>query len=234
MKTLKDAYYFPHDCNAKDDPKCVLLIEQLGLEGYGIFWVLVETLREQPDFKYPLKLVPALARRYNTTAEKMKTVVNVYDLFVIKDDTFFFSESLNRRMQPYLEKKRALSEAGKKGNQVRWGKNIALQSGGDREAIANKTNKTKTKETLLFEEVKEEENLLKCDPPKDGVERNWDGLKNFLSQMNGSPKENNFIIEKSNFGEKGHPIWTFIFEVRNSNGKIHTPMAFLISRLKEL
>ena len=74
----KDAYYFPHDSNAKDDPKCVLLIEQLGLEGYGIFWVLIETLRDQPEYKYPLQLLPALARRYNTTAEKMKTVVGIW------------------------------------------------------------------------------------------------------------------------------------------------------------
>ncbi|WP_101688937.1 Lin1244/Lin1753 domain-containing protein [Dysgonomonas massiliensis] len=120
MRVQKDAYYFPHDCNAKDDPKCVLLIEQLGLEGYGIFWVLVETLREQPDFRYPIKLIPALARRYNTTAEKMKAVVFSYGLFIVRDDRFFFSESLNRRMQIYLDKKKALSEAGKKGNQIRW------------------------------------------------------------------------------------------------------------------
>ena len=31
----KDAYYFSHDSNAQDDPKCMLLIDQLGMEGYG-------------------------------------------------------------------------------------------------------------------------------------------------------------------------------------------------------
>ena len=97
---MKDAYYFSHDSNAKDDPKCVLLIEQLGLEGYGIFWVLIETLRDQPNYKYPLALIPALARRYNTTSEKMKTVVMQYNLFSITEKgEFFFSESLNRRME---------------------------------------------------------------------------------------------------------------------------------------
>jgi len=73
----KDAYYFPHDSNAKDDPKCVLLIEQLGMEDYGIYWMLVEVLREQPDYTYPLSLLPALARRYNTTSEKVKAVLRV-------------------------------------------------------------------------------------------------------------------------------------------------------------
>ena len=37
--------YFPHDSNAKDDPKCMILIDPLGPEGYGIYWVLVEILR---------------------------------------------------------------------------------------------------------------------------------------------------------------------------------------------
>jgi hypothetical protein len=96
---MKDAYYFSHDSNAKDDPKCMMLIEQLGLEGYGIFWVLVETLRDQPNYKYPLKLLPAIARRYNTTFEKVKTVVLNYELFSIENDDFFFSKSLNERMK---------------------------------------------------------------------------------------------------------------------------------------
>ncbi|MFR4036304.1 MAG: Lin1244/Lin1753 domain-containing protein [Butyricimonas faecalis] len=59
----KDAYYFTHDSNAKDDPKCALLIDQLGMEGYGIYWMLIEVLRDQPDYKYPLALLPSL--KYN-------------------------------------------------------------------------------------------------------------------------------------------------------------------------
>lgn len=102
---MKDAYWFKHDSNAKDDPKCVMLIEQLGLEGYGIYWVLVETLRDQPDYRYPLALIPALARRYNTTAQKMKTAIQAYGLFECDDNDFFFSNSLCDRMAVYDEKR---------------------------------------------------------------------------------------------------------------------------------
>ena len=116
----KDAYYFSHDSNAKDDPKCVMLIEQLGLEGYGIYWVLIETLRDQKDFKYPLSLLPAIARRYNTTHEKIKAVVHNYGFFVATDDEFFFSESLIERMYALEQKKLKRSLAGKKGNEIRW------------------------------------------------------------------------------------------------------------------
>lgn len=115
---MKDTYWFPHDCNGKDDPKCVLLIDQLGLEGYGIYWVLVETLREQPGYKYPINLLPALARRYNTTSEKVSTVVRSYGLFIIENDEVFFSESLIRRMLPYEEKR----EKARKSVMKRWEK----------------------------------------------------------------------------------------------------------------
>ncbi len=121
---MKDAYYFSHDSNAKDDPKCVLLIEQLGMEGYGIFWVLIETLREQPEYKYPIALIPALARRYNTTSEKMRTVVMGYKLFEVENDEFFYSESLNRRMEHLEEKRLKASFAGQMSAKKKSLKNV--------------------------------------------------------------------------------------------------------------
>lgn len=156
---MKDAYYFPHDSNAKDDPKCVLLIEQLGLEGYGIYWVLIEVLRDQPDYSYPVNLLPALARRYNTTVEKVKTVVGNYDLFTVKDDTVFFSESLIRRMAPLDQKRKKLSEAGRMGNKSRWGsKKIATQSPPDSIAIATQSQVKEIK----VNEIKEDKNKTKA------------------------------------------------------------------------
>ncbi|WP_278671697.1 DUF4373 domain-containing protein [Alistipes indistinctus] len=152
----KDAYYFPHDSNAKDDPKCVLLIEQLGMEGYGIYWMLIETLREQPDYTYPVANIPALGRRYNTTAEKVKTVVCNYGLFTVKDDKIFFSDSLNRRMQVLEEKRAKRSEAGRLGNAARW-----KTSQTDRNAItmrsqfiASKVKKSKEKESIGKESMR--------------------------------------------------------------------------------
>ena len=47
----KDAYYFPHDCNARNDPKILALRSVFGAEGYGVYWMLIEIRREQPDYK---------------------------------------------------------------------------------------------------------------------------------------------------------------------------------------
>ena len=146
----KDCYYFPHDSNAKDDPKCVLMIEQLGMEGYGIYWMLVETLRDQPDYTYPVANMPALARRYNTSAEKVRTVVYNYELFTVKEDKIFFSESLNRRMLVFNENRAKRSAAGRLGMARRWGDNNVitplLQSNST--VITSKVKESKVKESL--------------------------------------------------------------------------------------
>lgn len=164
----KDAYFFSHDSNSKDDPKCVMLIEQLGLEGYGIFWILVETLRDQPEYKYPLSLIPAIARRYNTTTQKVEAVVKTYNLFKCTDDDFFFSASLVRRMEFWEAARLKKSIAGKKGNQMRWDKYkaIAEESQCDNSAItvqsqsiATKLNDTKLKETIPYKEIVDYLNL---------------------------------------------------------------------------
>lgn len=115
----KDAYWFQHDSNAKDDPKCSMLIEQLGLEGYGIYWVLVETLRDQPGYRYPLNMISVIARKYNTTTEKVRVVVGNYGLFVLTEDEFFLSESLCRRMEIWEGTKESKRIAGRKSGAAR-------------------------------------------------------------------------------------------------------------------
>ena len=114
--------YFPHDSNAKDDPKCVLLIDEMGLEGYGIFWMLIEVLREQPEYSYPIANAMALARRYNTQPEQVDRVINNYGLFVVENDAIFFSESLRRRMLEAESIAQRRRNASQKANLTRWGK----------------------------------------------------------------------------------------------------------------
>jgi len=114
-----DVFWFTHDANATDDEKIMMLIDQFGLEGYGIYWVLIEKLRGTDNFKLSFSIVPILARRYNTTAEKMLTVIKQYNLFQYDDEGFFFSPSLITRMQKWIDKKEKNSIAGKISAQKR-------------------------------------------------------------------------------------------------------------------
>lgn len=154
MAVNKDAYWFSHDSNAKDDPKTMKLIDQLGLEGYGIYWVLIEVLRDQPTFSYPVDLLSILARRYNTSGEKMKAVVMGYGLFDVDQDNNFFSHSLNDRMKVFERMRDQRRIAGTKSAQVRAGKLNEISTTvqrplNDRSTTVQLLKDTKLKDTKL-------------------------------------------------------------------------------------
>lgn len=142
----KDAYYFSHDANSQDDPKCMILIDQLGMEGYGIFWALIEKLRNEKDFKLPLIVINSLSKRWGTSKEKVEAVVKNYSLFILENDLFF-----SLRLQRSMEEK---SEKARLSANYRWNNANALQS--DSERIANgmrndaiKVKKSKVKESKV-------------------------------------------------------------------------------------
>ena len=123
-KSNSNRNYFPHEYTAKDDPKCERLIFEMGMEGYGIFWALLEVLRAQPDYTYPLANIPLAAYKYRTDPEKMRRVVFDFGLFVIIEDKIFFSNGLKRRMQPMDEGHNIAIESGKRGAEKRWGNRV--------------------------------------------------------------------------------------------------------------
>lgn len=142
----RDTFYFPHEYNAKDDPKCERLIWEMGMEGYGMFWALLEVLRIQPDYTYPLANIPIIAYKYRADVDKMRRVVLDFDLFTIVEDKIFFSNGLLNRMRPMDARRQKLSEAGNRGNEKRW--KSGGESGGDnnpnREANRNKSRVDKS------------------------------------------------------------------------------------------
>ena len=115
----KQSYYFSHDSNARNDVKIIKLRRQLGLEGYGLYWCLIEMLRDAPDNRLPIESTDDIAFSLNISREKVDTVINNYGLFTIDADCFF-SERLIRNMEQYKHIKQRLSDAGKKGMEKRW------------------------------------------------------------------------------------------------------------------
>jgi len=110
----KDTYYFSHDYNAASDYKILYLRQQLGMEGYGIFWYLIEQLA-QAGGKLPIKIIPVLAMQMQVTEAKVAAVINSFELFSICNDEFE-SDRLNR----HLTERNSFSEFGKKGALTRW------------------------------------------------------------------------------------------------------------------
>ena len=65
----KDTFYFSHDYNAHNDVKILYMRHQLGMEGYGIYWFLIESLADAGGF-LPLDLIPVLAHIFDTYFEQ--------------------------------------------------------------------------------------------------------------------------------------------------------------------
>jgi len=112
----KDAYYFPHYSNARNDRKVKRLRKELGMEGYGIYFAILEVLRDQTEFKYPIDDIDLLADDMNASEQKVSAVVGNYQLFEIDEDRNLFSPKFNFFLQPYLEK----TERARQAARVRW------------------------------------------------------------------------------------------------------------------
>jgi hypothetical protein len=112
---MANSFYFQHDYNSANDVKILFLRQQLGIEGYGIFWFIIEQLAQAGGI-LPLKIIPVLAMQIQTTPDKVASVVNNYDLFTIDENQFF-----SNRLLQQLEFRKQLSSDGKAGALKRWG-----------------------------------------------------------------------------------------------------------------
>lgn len=112
MKKSNDAFYFPHDCKLADCQNILFLKNDLGMEGYGIFWSLLELLTQQPGYKCPMSLAPILAKRLETEEVKILAVIKNYNLFEFDKNNNFSSVYLNGKMVKVNQIAKKRREAG--------------------------------------------------------------------------------------------------------------------------
>ena len=140
----KDAYYFSHDSNARNDQRLMKVRMKYGMEGYGIYFGIIEILRETEDYtlEYP-DSIESIAYDLRVDFNLVEYIVNDFNLFIINEEKdIFYSNSLKRRMEKLDEKRRIRSEAGKKGGKA----SAKLKQ---KSTIAQSLNKRKEKKTKL-------------------------------------------------------------------------------------
>jgi hypothetical protein len=157
---LKEAYYFSHDANARQDEKILMLRADHGWEGYGIYWALIEMMFESSDTALHIKKIKGIALSYNIDITLLESVINtcITEQLFVSDGEKFWSESLNRRKLKYQEVKDKKSEAGKKGMAKRWG------SKQNDNTVITENNKGKESKGNKEKEIKEKENKEKKIP----------------------------------------------------------------------
>lgn len=201
----KEAYYFSHDSNARRDPKILAMRNEYGNEGYGWYWIIVEMMSEQADYKLKhtkwVSHAIAMELLCDTDAAEqfVNSCINDYELFV-SDGEYFWSESLLRRMKMKDEKRRKRSEAGKKGAESRWsnGTDIAMPSQTHSNAMAKdgkgKEKKEKESKEKFLDSVfltKDEYERLIQDYGKATVDSKIEDLDNYIGSKGKRYKDHN-------------------------------------------
>ena len=151
----------------------------LGAEGYGIFFMLIERLREEEGYKSTIDY-DTLAFDLRVEPEKVKQVVENYDLFKFTEDgKYFYSDSFNERMEKMDVRAQQRKSKANKAAEARWNKQsedtsntqaLPKQCSSNAQALLNNANKIKlnkiklnktklNKNKVVVAETNEAENL---------------------------------------------------------------------------
>lgn len=118
----KDAFYFSHDYNARNDEKILELRATYGAEGYGVFWMIIETMAENENTGLKRSLMAGLSLSYGIGKDKLCQIIEscLSIGLLYEKDGFLFSKRLFAHKELRLEKSAERSASGKLGAEKRW------------------------------------------------------------------------------------------------------------------
>ena len=175
----KDAYYFSHDSNARNDQRLMKVRMQYGIRGYGIYFAVVEILRDNQDYTLNVNDISSIAFDLRDDVDVISDIILNYDLFVVEDDVFY-SKSLKRRMLALDQKRDRLIEAGRKGG---------LNSAKARLKHKSKVNKNKLDKNKV-NDINKRMLLFKESLEKHSNQYNKDTIENFFNYWSEPNKSN--------------------------------------------
>jgi hypothetical protein len=151
----KKTNYFSHDSNARNDSKILAVRIKYGIEGYGIYFMILERLREESNYMC-VKDYNSIAFDLRTDSSKVKSVIEDFGLFIFTDDgKYFYSESFMGRMEFKDVKSKKATENAKK----RWENEKSMRTHTETDANAlpthPETDASKVKESKENKEYKE-------------------------------------------------------------------------------
>lgn len=186
---MKKTSYFSHDSNARNDEKILAVRMKYGAEGYGIYFMILERLRDSDGYM-SIKDYNMLAFDFRVSAEKVKSIVEDFGLFVFTEDSkHFYSESFLQRMK--LKDEKSL-KARESANQ-RWRKKTEEQKEmrTQCERIKNECerNASKVKKSKVNNKEKEKEK----EKPNRFLPPSLDEVENYISEKGYSVDAEAFI-----------------------------------------
>jgi len=178
----KDAYYFSHDSNARNDQRLMKVRMKYGMEGYGVYFGIIEILREQKDYTLTFDDIDSISFDLRVDKEKIQDIVENYDLFEIKGHSMFYSKSLKRRLECMDIKKKKRQKAGRLGG-------IASAKVKQKSTNAKALNNTKLNKTKV-NDINKRMLLFKDSLQKHNNQYNKDTIENFFNYWSEPNKSN--------------------------------------------
>jgi len=114
----KETFYFQHDYNARNDDKILELRSKYGAEGYGIFWMIIETMAENENGGAKAGLIGGLSLGYGVAKERLIEVFEYcLEIGLFYEDAGYY---YSKRLLTHKEFRKSLSENGAIGAAKRW------------------------------------------------------------------------------------------------------------------
>jgi hypothetical protein len=155
------AAYFPHDYNARTDPKLQEVIMTHGMAGIGVYWCIVEMMYEQGG-RLPTKSINSIAYNLHTSADIVRSIIYDFELFVVEGDEF-----MSNAVKSRIVKKEEISAMKQKAAMARWGKPNAMQMQCKCNADAQKNDadamQAECRCNAIYKENKNKENIKEKD-----------------------------------------------------------------------
>lgn len=107
-----NADYFPHDADMRNDPRIKALRRKFGIEGYGVYSMLLEFLTDSDyfEFKNDSLSMELVAGDFDIETDKLCEILRYcfqLDLFQLDAETNVIScKSLDKRLEPLLSKRK--------------------------------------------------------------------------------------------------------------------------------
>ncbi len=136
--------YLQHQSNSFTDIKIIKMRSRLGIESYGIFWALLELLFNEEN-KLCIDDYSVLAFNLQCDADKLKSVIEDFDLFVIEDGCFY-----SKRLNEHIDTINSKSAKAKESASKRWNNANAKRTQSDSNASRveySKVDKSKVKKS---------------------------------------------------------------------------------------
>ena len=177
--------YFSHDANARNSDKLLAVRIKHGAEGYGIYFMILERLREESDYTSSTNY-DVMAYDFRVDSDKIRSIVEDFDLFEFNEDgSRFYSPEFNERMEMKDKKKEKISRAATVAANKRWSKKNSNSS----------KNKSDKKDD---DDNKDEDDASKVDKESEKIKKSCDDtdLSSNLCTKNNLVKNNDVKKEK--------------------------------------